>query len=625
MKSQLIPRKLLFGNPVKTSPELSPNGEKMAYLAPDNNNVLNVWVRDLTKKASEDKMVTSDKKRGVRNFLWQYDNNHILYVQDRDGDENWHLYQTDINTNETKNLTPYDGSRIEIVDYNYKYPDDILVQINKRDKSLFDVYRINLKNGDSQLVVENTNNTINWIADHQLVIRARQSYTKDGGMLTQVRDDENAPWRDLLETDPEEIGGEVIDFTDDDQSLYLLSSLNGNTNRLLKISLKGGTPEVVLEDKEFDLSSIMTHPTKNTLEAAGVEKDRWDWIIVDPSLKKDFENLKKIEKGIFTINSRTLSNRKWIVAFRSDQRPSQFYLYNRDTGKADFLFTSQPDLEKYTLNPMTPISFQAEDGMTIHGYLTLPAGDHKKNLSTILLVHGGPWVRDTWGLNPAVQWLANRGYAVLQINYRGSKGYGKAYMNAGNREWAGKMHTDLLDGKKWMIKNGYSNPDKFAIYGGSYGGYATLVGLTFTPDEFCCGVDIVGPSNLITLLQTLPPYWAPAKVQMDRRVGKLETEQDFLKSRSPLFKANLIKKPLLIGQGANDPRVKQAESDQIVQVMRQNKLPVEYLLFPDEGHGFARPENRMKFYAATEEFLEKYLGGISERPSKEEDWESLKK
>lgn len=623
-ENQLIPRQLLFGNPEKTSPQLSPDGSKLAYLAPDADNVLNVWIKDLTDDQKKDTMVTSDHKRGVRSFLWQYDNDHILYVQDLDGDENWHLFQTSIKTKETKNLTPYSGSRVDIVDYDHKFPNEILVQINHRDKTLFDVYRINLKEGTAKLDTENPGHINNWIADHNLQVRANESYTKDGATLIKVRDTVEAPWRDLLTIDPEEMGGSVIGFTPNNQELYLISSLEGNSNRLLKLPLTGGKTELVVEDPQYDLSDVMSDPITYELEAVTVERDKFNWILLDPKLAKDFANLEKIEKGIFKIVSRTLSNRKWVVAFISDQSPTHFYLYDRDKEKAIFLFSTQPKLEKYSLNPMTPISFQSRDGLTIHGYLTLPSGKEAKKLPIVMMVHGGPWTRDSWGFNPAVQWLANRGYGILQINYRGSTGYGKKFVNAGNREWAGKMHNDLLDGKKWIIANGYADPDKIAIYGGSYGGYATLVGLTFTPDEFCCGVDIVGPSNLITLLNTLPPYWGPMKPQMERRVGKI-SEEEFLKSRSPLFKSAAIKKPLLIGQGANDPRVKQAESDQIVEAMRKNNYPVEYLLFPDEGHGFARPENRLKFYAATEKFLSQYLGGAAQLPTSEESWESLKR
>ena len=273
---------------------------------------------------------------------------------------------------------------------------------------------------------------------------------------------------------------------------------------------------------------------------------------------------------------------------------------------------------------MQPVSFKSRDGLTVEGYLTMPVGV-AKNAPTVLLVHGGPWGRDAYGFSSLVQMIANRGYAVLQVNYRGSTGYGKAFLNAGDREWAGKMHDDLIDAKRWAIAQGYSDPNKFAIMGGSYGGYATLVGLAFTPEEFTCGVDIVGPSNLVTLLKTIPPYWEPMKAMFDKRVGSLNNQEDFLRSRSPLFKADRIVRPLLIGQGANDPRVKQAESDQIVKAMRDNNKPVEYIVFPDEGHGFARPDNNLRFFAATEQFLVKYLGGRAEPPSEKHDWKAFLK
>jgi len=287
------------------------------------------------------------------------------------------------------------------------------------------------------------------------------------------------------------------------------------------------------------------------------------------------------------------------------------------------LFSNRSDLERYTLARMRPISFVARDGLTLHGYLTLPVGVPPKNLPMVLNVHGGPWARDTWGLDPEAQWLANRGYAVLQVNFRGSTGYGKKFLNAGDREWGGAMHHDLLDAKQWAVREGYADPDRVCIYGGSYGGYATLVGLTFTPEVFACGVDIVGPSSIVTLIRSIPPYWAPMKSVFDKRVGSVENEEEFLNSRSPLFKADQIRKPLLIAQGANDPRVKQAESDQIVAAMRRNELPVTYLVFPDEGHGFARPENRLKFYAATEQFLAEHLGGRAEPPAESENWGAL--
>jgi dipeptidyl aminopeptidase/acylaminoacyl peptidase len=298
-----------------------------------------------------------------------------------------------------------------------------------------------------------------------------------------------------------------------------------------------------------------------------------------------------------------------LVGYATDDGPVYYYVYNREAKTHSLLFSNQPELETLQLASMQPISYQARDGLTIHGYLTTPVGIEAKNLPTVLLVHGGPWARDTWGYSPTVQWLANRGYAVLQVNFRGSTGYGKAFLNAGNREWAAKMHDDLIDAVNWIVDQGIADRNKVAIMGGSYGGYATLVGLAFTPEVFAAGVDIVGPSNLVTLMQSIPPYWAPMKAVFAHRLGDLDTEEEFLKARSPLFFIDRIQKPLLIGQGANDPRVKQAESEQIVEAMRKANKPVEYALYTDEGHGFARPENRLHFFAIAEEFLSKYLEG----------------
>ena len=602
---------------------MSHDGTKLAYLAPDANNVLNVWIRDLQGEG-DDRQVTTDRKRGIRQFLWQFDNTAILYIQDKDGDENWHLYQTNVNTQATKDLTPFEGVKVEIVDANHRFPNDMLIQMNKRDPTLFDVYRLNLQTAQLELDTENPGGVIGWIADHNLQVRASQSLTADGSTLIRVRSGVKNPWRDWLTIEPTEIG-EIKGFSADNQSLYLMTSLGSNTSRLLKGNLETGERTLIAEDAQYDLSDLLLHPTTYAVEAVGIERERYDWIVLEPQLAVDFNDLSQRLKGPFSLASRDLANQNWIIISQSDQRPNHFYLYHRQSKVLEFLFSAQPILERYQLSSMQPIRFQARDKMMLHGYLTLPYGQEPRNLPTILLVHGGPWSRDSWGLQPMAQWLANRGYAVLQLNFRGSTGYGKNYLNAGNREWASKMHNDLLDGKEWLIRQEYADPDKVAIMGGSYGGYATLVGLAFTPDAFCCGVDIVGPSNLITLLQTLPPYWKPLKAIMDLRVGKLETEEDFLKSRSPLFKADQIKKPLLIAQGANDPRVKQAESDQIVHAMRQKQLPVDYLLFADEGHGFARPENRLKFYAAAEAFLAKYLGGRHEPASVEENWEMLKR
>jgi dipeptidyl aminopeptidase/acylaminoacyl peptidase len=441
---------------------------------------------------------------------------------------------------------------------------------------------------------------------------------------SRVRADAKSPWKVLRKQSLDETNGGIIGFSPDNKSAWMISSVGANAARLVEVDLATDKEQVVAEDPNYDISGAITHPTKNTLEAVAFTRAKTEWQFFDKALEADYNFLKsKLGEGV-SIGSRSNDDKNWIITVSSAPRPAEYYFFDRANKKLDFLYAARPKLKDYKLAEMQPISFFARDGLTIHGYLTMPIGV-AKNAPTVLLVHGGPWARDSYGYSGLVQLLANRGYAVLQVNFRGSTGYGKKFLNAGDKEWAAKMHDDLLDAKAWAVKQGHSDPKKFAIMGGSYGGYATLVGLTFTPDEFTCGVDIVGPSNIVTLLKSIPPYWAPMIAMFDKRVGSLTKEEDFLRSRSPLFKADRITKPLLIGQGANDPRVKQAESDQIVKAMRDAQKPVEYIVFPNEGHGFANPENNLRFFAATESFLAKHLGGRTEPPSAAHDWKSFLK
>lgn len=620
-EAQLIPREILFGNPEKAGAELSPDGKKLAYCAPDKG-VLNVWIATVGKDDAV--CVTEDRKRGIRSYIWQRDGKHIMYIQDKDGDENFHIYQTDIASKKTRDLTPYQGIRAQIMTHINEHPETLLACINVRDKKLFDVYSINLVTGEAKIITENPGDVNHWVADNTLTVRAALATMKDGSHEIRIRDSAGSPWKVLERWHPDETGPGIVSFTSDNQHAYMLSSVDSNTERLLLLNLKTGEKTVLASDPSYDVTDVLIHPDTHKVVAVEFERERKEWMVIDKDYAADFEALRKIGKVDFSLSAEDLSRPQWIVFTNSDTKPAQYFIYDRKSRKTSFLFSCRPNLEKYTFSPMEPISFKSRDGLTIHGYLTLPAGLPPHKLPTVLDVHGGPWGRDAWGFNREVQWLANRGYAVLQLNFRGSTGYGKSFMNAGNREWAAKMHDDLLDGKKWVIEKGYADPQKVCIYGGSYGGYATLVGLAFTPDEFCCGVDIVGPSNLVTLLKSFPPYWESMKSLFERRVGK-QSEEEFLKSRSPLFKADQMKAPLLIAQGANDPRVKQAESDQIVEVLRKKGKEVEYLLFADEGHGFARPENNMKFYAACEAFLSRNLGGRCEPPQEKEKWENLRR
>jgi dipeptidyl aminopeptidase/acylaminoacyl peptidase len=608
----LIPREVLFGNPERADPQISPDGTQLGYLAPLDS-VLNVWIRTLGK--TDDRAVTADKHRGIRNFQWQYDNKHILYTQDVGGDENWRLYQTDIASKQTKDLTPFDKVRVDIVAYEWSSPDTILVQMNQRDAKVFDVHRIDLKTGKVELDTQNPGDVQSWQADNALQIRAAQVQTDDGGTIVRVRDDGKAPWRELIKWGPDETFGGVNGFSPDNRSLWITTSLDVNAARLLEIELGSGKRKVITEDPQFDVNGTINNPKTNALEAVSYTRQRTEYEFIDPKLKTDFQVLQKVRKGDIASISQDLDDDKWIVGFMVDDAPEYWYLYDRSKQQATLLFSNRPQLEKYKLSAMKPIEFTARDGMKLYGYITTPAGMEAKNLPMVEFVHGGPWGRDEWGFNRYAQWLSNRGYAVLQVNFRGSTGYGKKYVNAGDRQWAGTMHTDLLDGKDWVAKQGIADPAKVCIMGGSYGGYATLAGVTFSPDAFACGVDIVGPSNLNTLLKTIPPYWSTVLATFHKRMGDSEA---VLKEQSPLFKAEQIKAPLLIGQGANDPRVNKAESDQIVAAMRKNEKAVQYYVFPDEGHGFARPANNMAFNAASEEFLAKYLGGRSEPATADE-------
>lgn len=605
----LIPRQTLFGNPEKANPKISPDGKYLTYIAPDKNNVLQVWIRTVGKQ--DDRILTADKKRGIRNYFWTYNGQQLIYQQDADGDENWHFYAVDIKSKNVRDLTPHKGIKAEMIALDPKFPNQALIGMNLKDPRKHDAYKIDLKSGKAALEMENPGNIVDSEADAKFQIRAAIATTPDGGSELLTREATSKPWKTMRKWGADDEGN-AVGFSQDGKTLYIQANHDANAVRLNALNLATGKETVLAQDPQYDVGDLLVHPVKRQIQAVGFYRDQLEWQVLDKSIADDFGAIARVRRGEFEVVDRDLADKTWLIQYNTDDGPVYYYTYDRRSKKSQFLFSNRPELEKLSLAQMKPISYQSRDGLTIHGYLTTPVGIGAKNLPTVLLVHGGPWARDTWGYDPQVQWLANRGYAVLQVNFRGSTGYGKKFLNAGNREWAGKMHDDLIDGVNWIVKQGIANPKKVAIMGGSYGGYATLVGLTFTPDVFAAGVDIVGPSNLITLMQSIPPYWEPIRANFYHRVGNLETEPDFLKQRSPLFFTDRIKSPLLIGQGANDPRVKQAESEQIVTAMRKANKPVEYILYTDEGHGFARPENRLHFFAKAEEFLSKYLGGRME-------------
>ena len=606
----LIPREVLFGNPAKASPLISPDGTRMAYLAPVND-VLNVWVKTIGQ--DDDRVVTRDDDRGIRRYFWAEDNAHIMYLQDAGGDENWRLYGVHLETGEIKDLTPFEAVQARILDYNKHFPNELLILMNKENPQNHDVYHLDLTTGELEIVAQNPGNYIAWMVDADFKVRGAMAANAEGGFDLLIRETESSPWNQFLTWDEENnMSSGPVSFTKDGKEMYLIDSRDVNAGRLVKIDLATQDMEIIAEDAIYDVSNVMMHPDEYTVQAVAFNRARTEWTVHDESITDDFNIVSKLDHGDFSIYDRDNADQTWLVGFTKDDGPVSYYAYNRTAKEGTFLFDHKPDLNDYSLAPMEPISFTSRDGMTINGYITYPPGKEKKNLPMVLNVHGGPWYRDGWGYNSEAQWLANRGYVCLQVNFRGSTGYGKEFLNAGNKEWGGKMHNDLVDAVQWAVDQGIADPQKVAIYGGSYGGYAALVGAAFTPDLFCCSVDIVGPANLMTWINSIPPYWASFKAVLYKRIGNPETEEDFLLSRSPLFKADQIKIPMLIAQGANDPRVPQAESEQIVEALKKNRIDYEYLLFEDEGHGFAKPENRLEFYAAAEAFLATYLGGRSE-------------
>ncbi len=611
----MIPRQVLFGNPEKSMARISPDGEYLSYLAPVAG-VLNVWVAAVEDPDSA-RPITRDEERGIRYYDWTYDGQHILYYQDAKGDEDWHVYATNIATGETRDLTPFEKVNAQILSVNEKTPNEILIGINNRNPQLHDVYRIALSTGERTLIEENPG-FVSYLFDNDDRTRFAMTFSPTGGQEILQRDESNQ-WQPFIEVpNTDALTTYLTGFDKSNQILYMIDSRKRNTAALFTLDLASRKQELVAENDRADVGGILVHPTEKHVQAVSFIYDRNRWHVLDPAIQEDMDYLHSVEDGELSITSRTLDDRLWTVAYVLDNGPVKYYLYDRTRKQANYLFSNRTDLDEYQLARMHSLTIKSRDGWNLVSYLTLPPdsapdGDARPSnpVPLVLLVHGGPWGRDIWGYNSEHQWLSNRDYAVLSVNFRGSTGFGKEFTNAGNGEWAGKMHDDLIDAVNWAVREKITQRDQVAIMGGSYGGYATLVGLTFTPETFVCGVDIVGPSNLVTLLQNVPPYWVPILPMMKDRVGDWTTEegQQSLLAKSPLARVDQIQRPLLIGQGANDPRVKQVESDQIVEAMNQKNIPVTYVLYPDEGHGFARPENRLSFYAVAEAFLSEHLNG----------------
>ncbi len=599
----LIPRDVLFGNPEKATPTVSPDGKRLAHLAPVDG-VMNVWMgpADGSQPAVA---ITHGTDRPIRLYFWADDNRHLVYLQDTGGDENWHLHVVDLESGQSRDVTPFERVQAEVIGRSRRHPGALVVGLNKDNPELHDAYRLELATGELEKIAENPGYTP-WLVDEDLAVRGGMRYVEDGSRELVVDD------RLLTTIGPDDaLTSGPVGFTADGTGLYMVSSADANAARLVRMDVADGAVEVIAEDPTYDVHGVELHPVTRDVQLVSFERARVEHRVLDGELAADVAAMQALHPGDLVLCSRDHADRTWTIGFTADDGPIAYYAFDRTTHTGRLLFYHQPKLAEHELQSMEAFWFLSRDGLEIHGYLTFPP-DGRTNLPTVLFVHGGPWARDSWGYNPIAQWLANRGYLSVQVNYRGSTGYGKAFLNAGDREWAGRMHDDLLDAIEHVVSEGYTDRSRVAILGGSYGGYAALVGATFTPEVFACAVDIVGPSNLITLLETIPPYWVPLMRQFQRRVGDPEHDRDLLWQRSPLSRVDAIRIPMLIAQGANDPRVKLSESDQIVAAMKERGIPHTYMVFPDEGHGFQKPENRMRFHAEAERFLAEYLGGRCE-------------
>ena len=608
----LIPLRHFFDNPERAATRLSPDGRLISYVAP-RDGVLNVWVGPVDGGPA--RPVTDDRDRGVRSYMWTRDGRAILYLQDTGGDENFHVLAMDVaDPRRARDLTPFPGVRAGLIDAPRATPHHALVGMNLRDRSAFDAYRLNLANGRLRMVARNPGNVLGWLADRAGHVRAARAQTPDGDYELLVRDTEAEPFRVVARFDNED-GGHAYAFTPDSGALWVGSARGADLERLVELDLRTGEERVVDADDEADLSGPITSDRDGRLLGVAYRRDRLVVNPFDDDFADDWRGLSDLHPGDPAITGEDADERTWIVTFNDDRAPGATFVVDRTSGGSRFLHRSRPWLDPETLAPMTPVRISSRDGLTLRSYLTLPLDAEPANLPTVLAVHGGPWARDGWGYHPEAQFLANRGYAVLQVNYRGSTGFGKAFRHAAEHEFAGRMHDDLIDGVRWVIDQGVADPDRIGIYGGSYGGYAALVGLTFTPEVFAAGISYVGPSSLVTLSRSFPPYWRPFLASTWLRyVGDPEDPAAIadMEARSPLNRVDAIRAPLLVIQGANDPRVTRQEAEQIVGALRKRGIDVEYLVKEDEGHGFVKPENRLEAYGAIERFLARHLGGRSE-------------
>ena len=615
----LIDRELFFGNPEISGAQISPDGRYISFLKPYKD-TRNIWVKGVNDPWTKAKLITNDTRRPVTQYFWSRDGKYILYVQDQLGDENYNVYAVDPSaavgagqeTPPARNLTEAKGVRAAIYAVPRNDPNTLYIGINDRDKAWHDLYKLNIATGQKTLLKQNTERIAGWVFDNagnlKLAVR-----TTDKGDTEILRVDPTGFTQVYSCTVFETCGAVKFDATN--TKVYMETNKGDpDLTRLVLFDPNTKSEELVESDplKRVDFGNATFSDVTDKLVATAYVDDRTRIYWKDPQWQKDFELIQsKLPGKEINIPSTTSDENVWMIVASSDREPGERYLFDRNTKKLTFLYRIFDKLPRQSLAQVKPISYKSSDGLVIPAYLTLPVGVPAKNLPLVAWIHGGPWGRDVWGYDPFAQFFANRGYAVLQPNFRASTGYGKKFLNAGNNEWGQKMQDDITEGVRYLVSQGIVNPKRVGIAGGSYGGYATLAGLAFTPDVYAAGVSYVGPSNLITLLNSIPPYWESIRTVFNERMGNPNTEagKAQLLRQSPLNSADRIKAPLLVVQGANDPRVNKAESEQIVAALRDRGFPVEYLLAPDEGHGFARPINNLAMFAATEKFFAKHLGG----------------
>ncbi len=606
---------------------ISPDGRWLAFAAP-RDGVMNLWLcpSDDLRAA---RPVTNDRKRGVSSLTWAFDSEHLLYAQDEGGDENFHLHSVSVASSAVRDLTPFPGARGLLHAVSRKHRHEVLITLNQRDRRFADIYRLNLNTAAMTLVQENPG-MAEFITDDDFKVRLAISPQPDGG-LDVLRPSAAADWKPWLHIPASDaMTTQMMYVGSDGATLYALDSRNRNTAALVALDLLSDDPmpRLIAEDARADISDLLRRVDTHVPLAYGVNVERREFHVLDESIRADVADLDARGLGEWHLGSRTDDDRLWVLSFSSDVNPASYYLYERETRELTKLYDCAPALATLPLARMQHTTFKSRDGLDLVTYVTLPVhADVRKEvlkstgpLPLVLLVHGGPWARDEYGYNAEHQWLANRGYAALSVNFRASTGFGKSFINAGDREWGGKMDDDLCDAVDWAIARGIADPKRVCIMGGSYGGYAVLWALTARPERYACGVDIVGPSNLETLLASTPPHWEAMRATLYRQLGNPDTAagRALLNDRSPLHRAAKIRRPLLIGQGANDPRVTKAEADQMVAAMKANSIPVTYVLYPDEGHGFRRPANNVSFNAIAEQFLAQHLGGRHEPTTKVE-------